>query len=159
VITIYYAYQTKKQVNATVEMAKTTVKLAREDREFRLLESKLEKVYSPLRQIFSVAENNKERERKILEKAKLEGKPEIMGSGVTGTFVFDDNDYQKIKDIYRYNSHYLSKELRKIIYDKIIIESDYTKRMFTPNQLKSAFELIKKTFDNLMSELEELGVK
>jgi hypothetical protein len=83
----------------------------------------------------------------------------IVGSGVKGSFVFDEEEYCKIKNIYRYNSHYLDIKLREIIYNKIINEPDYTKRIFTRNELEFAFVMIQSTYYGLKAELERLSTE
>jgi hypothetical protein len=127
---------------------------AKKERRQRYLEMKLKDVYSPLHQIFSIAKGNEEREKELLDWGRLK-----IVSGVKGSFVFDDKDYFEIKKIYRYNSHYLDDKLRNAIYDKIINESDYSKRIFTPNDLEFVFVIIQSTYLGLKAELEELGVK
>lgn len=145
-ITGFYAWQMKKQVNATVEMAKTTEELANKDRRQRYLEIKLKDVYSPLFHIFSLAKNSEEYQREANRK-------------IAGMFVFMSDELPKIKEIYRDSSHYMNEKLREIIYREIIEEPDILKEKFTPDELDSAFEEIISTYYDLKTELEQLSIK
>jgi len=147
-ITAYYAWQTKKQVNATVEMAKTTVKMAREDREFRLLEAKLQKAYQPIYEILRRAQFQNARPDK--ENYSIQ-KSELL-------------EIQKIVANY---GHYLTQNLEQLLTIKIINRipiyppwkpkesDDYI--IFQPVDLDEIYNIIKSKKDELKKQLEKLA--
>lgn len=141
-ITGYYAWQMKKQVNATVEMA-------RKDREFRLLEAKLQKAYQPIYE--------------ILRRAKFQ----IARPDGRGNYSIQKSELLEIQKIVANYGYYLTKNLERLLTMKIINGipiyppwkqeelTDY--HVFQPVDLDEMYNIIESKKDELKNKLEEMS--
>jgi hypothetical protein len=147
VVTGYYACQTKKQVDATLEMAKTTVKIAREDREFRLLEAKLQKAYQPTYEILRRAQFQTSRPDK-------------------GNYSIQKSELLEIQNIVVNYGHYLTRNLEQLLTVKIINDipiyppwkqeelTDYI--TYQPVDLDDVYNIVMSEKYELKKQLKEL---